>query len=230
MFFVSWKLALVQQQGSWSPKVGNVFGRIVLPRFYKSGSSCNRMKHLELELRTRLAYESFVGFRFFFLFPNKVIDLLNVCMLYMAVCNSICICYSFTGGIASGKSSIANRLQKLGAHIIDCDKLGHKAYEPGTATFDKVVQRFGGDIVSRAGTIDRKILAAKVFSNAASDASSPLDDLNRIVWPEIERLARNEISAVAGDDRSAAESISVCVLDAAVLLEVRNRRVCCRRK
>ena len=84
--------------------------------------------------------------------------------------------------------------------------------------------------MSRAGTIDRKILAAKVFSNAASDASSPLDDLNRIVWPEIERLARNEISAVAGDDRSAAESISVCVLDAAVLLEVRNRRVCCRRK
>ena len=48
-----------------------------------------------------------------------------------------------TGGIASGKSSVCNRIEKLGAAVINCDKLGHKAYEPGMKAYEQVVQEFG---------------------------------------------------------------------------------------
>ena len=48
-----------------------------------------------------------------------------------------------TGGIASGKSSVCKRLEGLGAKVINCDKLGHKAYEPGTKAYKQVIQEFG---------------------------------------------------------------------------------------
>ncbi len=48
-----------------------------------------------------------------------------------------------TGGIASGKSSVCKRLEKLGAAVINCDKLGHKAYEPETKAYKQVVEEFG---------------------------------------------------------------------------------------
>lgn len=48
-----------------------------------------------------------------------------------------------TGGIASGKTSVCRRLEKLGAGVIDCDKLGHLAYLPGTDAFQDVVKEFG---------------------------------------------------------------------------------------
>lgn len=70
-----------------------------------------------------------------------------------------------TGGSASGKSSISKRLEKLGAKIVDCDKLGHKAYEKGTDCLIKVVQAFGNDILDQEGNIDRRALGAKVFGN-----------------------------------------------------------------
>ncbi len=48
-----------------------------------------------------------------------------------------------TGGSGSGKSSIAHRLEGLGAARIDCDQLGHEAYLSGTSAYHKVVQEFG---------------------------------------------------------------------------------------
>lgn len=126
-----------------------------------------------------------------------------------------------TGGMAAGKSSLAKRLCRLGAVVIDCDKLGHVAYEPGTETFKNVVTRFGSDIVSVSGTIDRKLLADKVFSVDASGKRSNLEDLNAIVWPEIERLARKQISEAIAKSSADETNKVVCVLDAAVLLEVR---------
>lgn len=70
-----------------------------------------------------------------------------------------------TGGIASGKSSVAQRLKKLGAEIIDCDKLGHSSYSISSPTYYRIVERFGQDIVSSDGAINRKALGAKVFAN-----------------------------------------------------------------
>ncbi|TRY68647.1 hypothetical protein TCAL_07684 [Tigriopus californicus] len=112
-----------------------------------------------------------------------------------------------TGGSASGKSSISRRLEKLGAKIVDCDKLGHKAYQKGTDCLDQVVQAFGADILDQEGNIDRRVLGSKVFGNSENRAK-----LEGIVWPEIRRMAEQEIQA------HFLRGCSVVVLDAAVLL------------
>jgi dephospho-CoA kinase len=114
-----------------------------------------------------------------------------------------------TGGIASGKSTVAGVLQDLGAHIIDADRLGHRVYEPGTVGFQKVVNAFGHDIVARDGSIDRRVLGGKVFG--APDQMARLTD---IVWPEIRKLAAREI-----DELRRKAPHDVVVLEAAVLLE-----------
>ena len=114
-----------------------------------------------------------------------------------------------TGGIASGKSTAARYLGELGAHVIDADRLGHRAYEPGTAGHEAVIAAFGEDVRDGEGQIDRKALGAKVFGDAAQ-----LKRLTDIVWPEIRRLAEAEIAAV-----QARQPDAVVVLEAAVLLE-----------
>ncbi len=111
-----------------------------------------------------------------------------------------------TGGIASGKSTAARYLEKLGARIVDCDQLGHRAYEPGTVSFAAVKSTFGDDVVSERGLIDRRALGAKVFGKPEA-----LKKLTDIVWPEIGRLARTEIAATPAD--------GITVLEAAVLFE-----------
>jgi len=114
-----------------------------------------------------------------------------------------------TGGIASGKSTAARHLGALGAHVIDADRLGHRAYEPGTRAHQAVINAFGEEVRGADGHIDRKRLGAKVFGDAAA-----LGRLTDIVWPEIRRLAQAEIAAA-----QAARPDGVVVLEAAVLLE-----------
>lgn len=114
-----------------------------------------------------------------------------------------------TGGIASGKSTVARYLAQLGAHVIDADALGHRVYEPGTQGFARVVAAFGEEIVGADGRIDRKVLGGKVFG-----APERLQQLTHIVWPEIRALAEAEMVDVARRDRS-----RVIVLEAAVLFE-----------
>lgn len=113
-----------------------------------------------------------------------------------------------TGGIASGKSTVAEFFRERGAPVIDADLLGHRTYEPGTATFAAVVAAFGDDVVAADGTIDRRALGGKVFGQPREMAR-----LTGIVWPGIRALAYAELSAleVAGT--------RLAVLEAAVLLE-----------
>lgn len=113
-----------------------------------------------------------------------------------------------TGGIASGKSTVAEFFRERGAPVIDADLLGHRTYEPGTATFAAVVAAFGDDVVAADGTIDRRALGGKVFGQPEEMAR-----LTGIVWPGIRALASEELSAleVAGT--------RLAVLEAAVLLE-----------
>ena len=68
-----------------------------------------------------------------------------------------------TGGIASGKSSAAMLLGSLGAKVIDADKLGHRSYQKGTLTYNKLVKAFGSKIIRPDGEIDRKLLGTIVF-------------------------------------------------------------------
>ena len=119
------------------------------------------------------------------------------------------IVIGLTGGIASGKSTAARYLESLGAYVIDADRLGHRAYDPGTAAFEQVAETFGRDVVGGDGNIDRKALGARVFGNP--DALKQLTD---IVWPEIRRMAEAEIKDIGEGDAGA-----IVVLEAAVLLE-----------
>ena len=118
------------------------------------------------------------------------------------------IVIGLTGGIASGKSTVARHLAGRGAAVIDADKLGHRAYEPERPAYSKVVAAFGEDIVGDDGQIDRRALGGKVFGS-----SDNLTRLTDIVWPEILAMAKAEI-AVARSNGAA-----VVVLEAAVLLE-----------
>ena len=114
-----------------------------------------------------------------------------------------------TGGIASGKSTAAQRFGAWGAYIIDADKLGHRAYLAGTKAFDQVVATFGADIVGDDGEINRQALGAKVFGEG-----NRLEELTAIVWPAIRAMAEAEIAQVQAD-----EPHRHIVLEAAVLIE-----------
>ena len=114
-----------------------------------------------------------------------------------------------TGGIASGKSTAAKYLAEQGAYVIDSDRLGHRAYEPGTGAFAAVAAAFGPEVVGADGRIDRKVLGRKVFGKPAE-----LKKLTDIVWPEIRRLTQIEIAAALAEDAD-----RIVVLEAAVMLE-----------
>ena len=113
-----------------------------------------------------------------------------------------------TGGIASGKSAVCQRLKGLGAAVISCDQLGHQAYTPGKKDYKEIIENFGSGILTEEKTVNRKALGAAVFADRANLAL-----LNQIVWPEIMALAKAEIT------RYGEEGFKVCILDAAVLLE-----------
>mgnify|MGYP000427522694 FL=1 len=113
-----------------------------------------------------------------------------------------------TGGIASGKSTVTSFFRERAIPVIDADILGHRTYDPGTETYQKVVETFGQDVVAADGTIDRKVLGSKVFGKP-----DELKKLTAIVWPGIRRLASEQLAEfeAAGNE--------LVVLEAAVLLE-----------
>lgn len=116
---------------------------------------------------------------------------------------------ALTGGIASGKSTAARYLKELGAHVIDADLLGHRAYEPGSPAHAQVVEAFGRDVLAEDGSIARKVLGGKVFGKP-----DQLKKLTDIVWPAIRTLAEEEIARVRREGKA-----RVVVLEAAVLFE-----------
>ncbi|XP_016932091.4 bifunctional coenzyme A synthase [Drosophila suzukii] len=114
-----------------------------------------------------------------------------------------------TGGIASGKSKMAERLGNMGAHVIDCDKVAHDVYEPGQVCYERIVRHFGMGIVAADGRIDRTKLGPLVFADPKE-----LQALNGIVWPELIAEVNRRLDTL----RSQAEVPRVVVLEAAVLL------------
>ena len=120
-----------------------------------------------------------------------------------------------TGGIASGKTTVTRFFRENAIPVIDADLLGHRTYEPGTETYRAVVRAFGEEIVAADGTIDRRVVGAKVFGKPEE-----LKRLTDIVWPGIRRLAREELSALetAGNE--------LAMLEAAVLFEAGWEDLC----
>lgn len=80
-----------------------------------------------------------------------------------------------TGGIGSGKSTVARLLVERGALLIDADVVARQIVEPGTPGFDAVVERFGPEVVAADGTLDRDRVAQIVFAD--EDARQALNDI-----------------------------------------------------
>ena len=114
-----------------------------------------------------------------------------------------------TGGLASGKSTAVKHLAKKGAHVIDADVLGHLAYEPGNKAHAAIIAEFGEDVCGDDDHIDRRVLGGLVFGKPVK-----LKKLTDIVWPEIRRMAEDEIAKIQSRDPD-----QVIVLEAAVLFE-----------
>ncbi len=85
-----------------------------------------------------------------------------------------------TGGIASGKSTVARMLVEKGAYIIDADKLAREVVEPGREAWQEIVDWLGKDILQAGGSIDREKLAEIVFNDRKM-----LKKLNSIVHPQV---------------------------------------------
>ena len=99
-----------------------------------------------------------------------------------------------TGGIASGKSTVARELERLGAVIIDADVLARDVVALGTEGLKAVVARFGDSVLAADGSLDRLALAGIVFADPQARA-----DLNAIIHPRVrERAAELEAAAPAG--------------------------------
>jgi dephospho-CoA kinase len=114
-----------------------------------------------------------------------------------------------TGGIASGKSTVAQFLKELGAVTIDADKVGHEAFKPDSETWREVVNAFGKEILAPDGEIDRRKLGGIVFSDPQA-----LARLNQIVHPRIYALVKARIE----DYRR--RGVKVVVLELPLLVEV----------
>jgi len=119
---------------------------------------------------------------------------------------------ALTGGIGSGKSEVARRLEALGAVIVDADVLARAAVAPGSAGLARVVAEFGPDLLTDAGTLDRPALGRLVFADPAARAR-----LEAIVHPEVRRRA-DEIERAA----LAADPDAVVVHDIPLLVEARG--------
>ncbi|MGV3519658.1 dephospho-CoA kinase [Luteitalea sp.] len=87
-----------------------------------------------------------------------------------------------TGGIATGKSYVTQRLQAAGLPTIDADRLAREAVAPGSDGLRAVVNRFGRDMLTDAGALDRPRLAAVIFRDASARA-----DLEALIHPEVRR-------------------------------------------
>ncbi len=119
-----------------------------------------------------------------------------------------------TGGLGSGKSTVAEMLHDRGAVVLDADAFAREAVVGGSEGFRRVVQRFGSGIVGADGELDRAKLASIVFADPAS-----LADLEAIVHPEVRRLMADGIQENLDTDR-------VVVLVNPLLIEMGTHRDC----
>jgi dephospho-CoA kinase len=99
-----------------------------------------------------------------------------------------------TGGIASGKTAVAERLAEHGAVLIDADVLAREVVLPGTPGLDAIVDRFTADVLAADGSLDRAALGTIVFADSAARR-----DLESIIHPAV-RARAAEIEKSAPED------------------------------
>ncbi|MGA7869305.1 MAG: dephospho-CoA kinase [Candidatus Binatus sp.] len=116
-----------------------------------------------------------------------------------------------TGGIGSGKSTVAQILGQFGAPILDADKVAHTTYAPGAPAYNAVIDAFGAEIVAPDRTIDRRKLGSIVFGNPER-----LNRLTSIVWPATFESIRRNVA-----DLRASGATQPIVVEAAILIEAK---------
>jgi dephospho-CoA kinase len=116
-----------------------------------------------------------------------------------------------TGGLGSGKSTVAGMFAELGAAVIGADQLGRELMEPGQPVYAAIVQAFGPRVVRADGTLDRRTLAELAFQHNQADA------LNRIVHPAVVAAEEQWMQGVF-----AAEPSRVAIVESALIFEVKQ--------
>jgi dephospho-CoA kinase len=101
-----------------------------------------------------------------------------------------------TGGIGSGKSTVARLLERRGAAVIDADQLARDAVAKGSPGFERVVKTFGESIVAPDGDLDRRALAAIIFTDPERKAA-----LESIVHPEVAQRFGEQVDELRSTNR-----------------------------
>ena len=114
-----------------------------------------------------------------------------------------------TGGIGTGKSTVTQMLEGLGAAVIDADKVGHQIYLPDMSAWREIVDTFGTTVLNADRTINRQALGKIVFADPEA-----LRTLNRIVHPKMFDRMAELIAALRADG-----GMKAIVIEAAVLIE-----------
>jgi dephospho-CoA kinase len=114
-----------------------------------------------------------------------------------------------TGGIATGKSTVAAIFKEAGARLIDADRIAREVVRKGTSAYRDIVAHFGMDVVCGNGEIDRRRLAAIVFNDPAAQRA-----LEAIVHPQVKREADRRLGLIR---RQAPEAL--VILDIPLLFE-----------
>jgi len=110
-----------------------------------------------------------------------------------------------TGSLGVGKTTVAGLFRRLGARVINADRIAHKIIKPGTPAYKRIISTFGRGVL-RGNYISRRKLAAIVFSDRQA-----LEKLNRITHPGIIRIIKDEIRGCNQNE--------VLVIEAALLIE-----------
>jgi len=119
-----------------------------------------------------------------------------------------------TGGVASGKSVVSRILKEEGAYLIDADQIARELVQPRTSAWEELVKVFGKEILQKDGSIHRKQLAAKDFSDPKQR-----DLLNRTLHPRIKEEMGRRLKAIGQKDPEA-----IVVIDAPLLVETGDHR------
>lgn len=120
-----------------------------------------------------------------------------------------------TGGIGTGKTLVARMFRKLGAVVIEADKIAREVVEPGSPALEEIARTFGRDVLKADGTLDRGRLATMVFT----DESARLR-LNAITHPRIRQRITEEVARLRAADPDA-----VVIIDVPLLLDTAGRDV-----
>lgn len=118
-----------------------------------------------------------------------------------------------TGGLGSGKSTVAAILRELGAEVIEADELGRALMEPGHEVFDEIVAEFGPRVLRADGRLDRAKLAEMAFH--PKSGKPRVDDLNAIVHPAVIAAQGDWMRQVFSRDHTA-----IAVVESALIFEV----------